>query len=486
MLRPTVTRHLLLFHWALVICHWSFAESPRDSAPPNVLFIAIDDLNACLEGMGGETTVATPHTNRLARSGTLFTNAHCAAPACNPSRVAVMTGLAPATSGLYLNQQDWRESERLQKVTTLPQHFKNHGYKTLGGGKLYHAASLNPKMFAGYIDTRPWDDYFPAKGTQLAPEVVPDQIPTNGSPDQYRGYMDWAALDIDNAEMGDAKVVAWAEEQLSQPHDQPLFLAVGIYRPHIPWYTPKKYFDLHPLDQIELPEIRPNDLDDVPAAGQDMARRHWHEWIAGNGKWAEAVQGYSASVSFTDDMVGRLLTALNQGPLAENTVIVLWSDHGYHLGQKEHWEKFALWEQTTRVPLIVAAPGKFQTGRLSAQAVSLLDIYPTLAELCGIPSNEPLDGSSLTPLMRDPDQTTGRSVVITQGFENHAVRSQDWRYIRYADGSEELYDQRTDPKNFHNLADQSNYASIKSRLAADLPAVNSPIDPIRESALRKR
>ncbi|GAB5560498.1 MAG: sulfatase [Synoicihabitans sp.] len=453
---------------------------------PNVLFIAIDDLNACLESMNGETTIATPNINRLAQQGTLFTNAHCAAPACNPSRVAVMTGLAPATSGLYLNQQDWRESERLQTVTTLPQHFKNHGYKTLGGGKLYHAASLNPKMFAGYIDTRPWDDYFPAVGTQLAPEVVPDHIPTNGSPDQYRGYMDWAALDIEPAEMGDAKVVSWAEQQLARTHNQPLFLAVGIYRPHIPWYTPRQYFDQHPLDEIEFPEILPNDLDDVPAAGQAMARRHWHEWIASNDKWAEAIQGYNASVSFTDDMVGRLLTALQNGPLAENTVIVLWSDHGYHLGQKETWEKFALWEQTTRVPLIVAAPGKFEVGVSSAAAVSLLDIYPTLNELCGLPTEESLDGTSLVSLMHDPVQATNRAIVITHGRENHAVRSADWRYIRYADGSEELYDQRTDPKNFHNLAVLSDYAAIKSQLANHLPSFDAPIDPVRESPLRKR
>lgn len=474
-------RSTFVLFWTFAISCWSFAAL----SPPNVLFIAIDDLNACLEGMKGETTVSTPNINRLARQGTLFTNAHCAAPACNPSRVAVMTGLAPATSGLYLNAQDWRESERLKDVTTLPQHFKNHGYKTLGGGKLYHAASLNPKMFAGYIDTRPWDDYFPAKGTQLAPEIVPDQIPTNGNPKHYRGYMDWAPLDIEPDEMGDAKVISWAEQQLAQTHDQPLFLAVGIYRPHIPWYTPRQYFDQHPLNEIQLPEIEPNDLDDVPSAGQTMARRHWHEWIADNDKWAEAIQGYNASVSFTDDMVGRLIAALENGPLAENTVIVLWSDHGYHLGQKETWEKFALWEQTTRVPLIVATPGEAQAGQSTAAAVSLLDIYPTLAELCDIPSGEPLDGTSLVPLLHDPQQTSDRAVVITHGRENHAVRSAHWRYIRYADGSEELYDQRQDPKNFTNLANSTDHASTIRSLAAHLPSLDALADPSRESPLRK-
>lgn len=250
---------------------------------------------------------------------------------------------------------------------------------------------------------------------------------------------------------------------------------------HLPCPTPSR-----PLSEIELPETRPNDLDVVPAAGQAMARRHWHERMQENEKWAEAVQGYNASVSFADDMVGRLLTALENGPLADNTVIVLWTDHGYHLGQKEHWEKFALWEQTTRVPLIIVAPGKFTAGNVCAEAVSLLDIYPTLNELCGIPSSAELDGVSLTPLLQNPHQTTGRAVVITQGFQNHAVRSDHWRYIRYADDFEELYDQQADPKNFTNLARNPAYAAIKRELAFHLPQANASPDPAKESDLRKR
>ena len=294
---------------------------------PNVLFIAIDDLNTCPEGFNGETTVHTPNITRLADMGVRFTNAHCAAPACNPSRASVMTGLAPATTGVYLNSQDWRENKILKDRTTLPQHFKNNGYKTQGGGKLYHAASLSGGMYEGYLDPRPWDEYFPSKNRQMPKEVAPPRIPANGNPMFYNGHMDWAALDIDTNEMADAKVVSWAEKQLSKKHDQPLFLAVGIYRPHIPWWTPKEYFEKHPIEEIVLPEVIEDDLADVPEAGRAMRKQGWHKWTVENGKWEEAVRGYNASVSFTDDMIGRLLKALEDGPLAKNTIIVFWSDH---------------------------------------------------------------------------------------------------------------------------------------------------------------
>jgi arylsulfatase A-like enzyme len=440
---------------------------------PNVLFIAVDDLNACLDSMDGETTVHTPNINALASRGVLFTNAHCAAPGCNSSRTSVMTGLAPSTSGIYHNGQDWRQIESLWERTTLPQNFKNNGYETLGGGKLYHAHTFNRKGYTGHIDPRPWDEYFPSKERQLPEEVVPEDRPVNGNKEFYGGHYDWAALDIEPEEMADAQTVSWAEDHLSQEHDAPLFLAVGIYRPHAPWYTPKSCFEKYPLADVVLPEVVENDLDDIPEAGQAMARRPWHAWMVENDKWAEAVQAYNASVSFTDDMIGRLLAALDEGPLADNTIIVLWSDHGYHLGQKEHWEKFALWEQTTRVPLIVVAPGGLSSGSICDQAVSLLDMYPTLAELCEIPVSETFDGVSLVPLLQDPTQQTGRSIVCTQGFNNHAVRSDRWRYIRYADGSEELYDHETDPQEFHNLAAQVEYASVKQELSDWLPMHNA-------------
>jgi arylsulfatase A-like enzyme len=461
----------------ILACSGTLAAKPSVEAPLNVIFIAVDDLNTSPVLFEGELQVETPNIDRLARKGVRFTNAHCAAPACNPSRASVISGIAPFTSGVYLNRQDWRENVMLKDWETLPQHFQKNGYKTLGGGKIYHAHSLNKDAFAGFLDPRYWDAYYPSKEQQMPIELAPEQFPVNGNEKFYNGYFDWDAMDIEDDEMADAKVVRWAEEQLSQAHDKPLFLAVGIYRPHVPWWTPAKYFDIHPIDEIVLPEVLENDLDDVPSAGQKMARRHWQAWMVENNKWEEAVQAYFASVSFADEMIGRLLTALENGPMAKNTVIVLWTDHGYHLGQKEHWEKFALWEQTTRVPLILAAPGKFKANKACAEAVSLLDIYPTLSELCGTEAPVGLDGFSLVPLMKNPSRKTGRAVVCTQGFQNHAVRSYKWRYIRYKDGSEELYDQVNDPKNFHNLAKLEQYASIKGKLAKWLPKEDAPEHP---------
>ncbi len=467
--------HLGKFFTIAVVVLSTVAES---SPKPNVLFIAIDDLNTCPEGFDGETTVSTPNLSRLASMGVRFTNAHCAAPACNPSRASVMTGLAPATTGVYLNTHDWRSNQVLVNRTTLPQHFQNNGYRTLGGGKLYHGSTLSDGMsHEGYLNPKPWDAYFPSKTQQFPQEVEPERRPMNGSSKQYRGYMDWAPLDIETSEMGDAKVVAWAESQLSRTHDKPLFLAVGIYRPHIPWWTPREYFERHPLESVALPKVVEDDLSDVPEAGRAMRKQGWHDWMEANGKWREAVQGYNASVSFTDDMVGRLLDALEKGPHADNTIVVLWSDHGYHLGQKEHWEKFALWEQTTRVPLIVAAPGSFRSGASCSEPVSLLDLYPTLNELCDMPLPTKLDGRSLVPLLENPDQTTGRAIICTQGFGNHAVRSADWRYIRYADGSEELYDQVQDARNFYNLAADARFESVKRELATWLPESNAEPHP---------
>ncbi|MCM8531753.1 MAG: sulfatase [Lentisphaeraceae bacterium] len=448
--------------------------SSQAAERPNVLFIAIDDLNDWVGCLGGNSQAITPHIDQLASRGTLFTNAHCAAPACNPSRTSVLTGISPATSGVYLNWQDWRQANNLKGIITLPEHFKNNGYKVVGGGKVYHAASLSPKGFTGLIDGDAWDEYFPSKNKQLAEEVLPEKFPLNGSKKFYRGFFDWAPLEIEDDEMGDAKVVSWAEKKLAKKHDKPLFMAVGIYRPHIPWYTPKSHFDKFPNKELKLPDTKGNDLGDVPELGKKMARRSWQNWMKGNGKWQGAVQAYLASMHFTDTMVGRLLKALDNGPMADNTVVVLWSDHGYHLGHKEHWEKFTLWEQATRVPLIVMTPGN-KSGEQVSSPVSLLDIYPTLADACGLNFPKHLEGVSL--LKTIASSSSDRAVVTTQGRNNHAVRSKYWRYIKYEDGTEELYDHRVDPKEYDNVAALSENKEVIQSLSKWLPKLNAPMHP---------
>jgi len=451
----------------VVLIFPSCINQEKSRIQPNVLFIAIDDLNDWVGCLNGYPGLKTPNIDFLAERGVLFTNAHCAAPGCNASRTALMTGISPTTSGVYHNEDDWRSMVTLADAVTLPENFSAHGYKVIGGGKIFHAYSWWENK-QGFNNPDCWDEYFPSKSMQMPDEVVPENKPVNTKLDFYDGNFDWAPMDIDDSLMADAKVVVWAEEQLSRTHDKPLFMAVGLYRPHVPWYVPQSYFDQHPLEQIVLPDIMDNDLEDIPPAGQAMARQDWHQWITESGQWKEAVQGYLASISFTDAMLGRVITALDEGPLSDNTIIVLWTDHGYHLGHKEHWEKFALWEQTTHVPLIIVDQ-HYKKSRQCSQAVSLLDIYPTLAELCGHYMPDSLEGESLVPLLHNPELQTGRAVITTHGEGNHAVQDTRFRYIRYDDGSEELYDHVLDPSEFSNLAGASEYDSIIRVLSAWIP-----------------
>ena len=467
-----------------VLTKATFADDAGNPQPPNVLFIAVDDLNDHCLGLHPNAAAITPHLEQLASRGVLFTNAHCAAPVCNPSRVSVMTGLSPATSGIYANNQDWRQTDSLKSITTLPQHFRNNGYKVMGGGKLYHAANLSEKMLEGYLDARPWDEYFPSKQRQLADDYVPPQRSVNGSNKFYGDRFDWDALEIPNEEMGDGKVVAWAEQKLSQEHDKPLFLAVGIYRPHIPWYTPKEWFEKYPHAKIKLPVDPAADLRDIPETAVNTAKRSWHQWLVDHQKWDDATQAYLASVSFADAMVGRLIKSLDSGPLAKNTIVVLWSDHGYHLGHKEHWEKRVLWNQATHVPLIVVDKRLSKTsGSRCDRPVSLLDLYPTLTDLCDLDPPSHLEGKSLRPLLLNPSATSDRTVVTTYKYQNHSVRSQHWRYIRYSDGSEELYDHRTDPLERKNVANVDTHDAVKQKLAGSLPKTNKRLAPSLSSLL---
>jgi arylsulfatase A-like enzyme len=273
--------------------------------------------------------------------------------------------------------------------------------------------------------------------------------------------------------MGDAKVADWVSGQLQQEHDKPFFLACGIYRPHLPWYVPKKYFDMHPLDEVALPVTKEDDLDDIPAAGRAMVRRSDHRRVVNNDKWREAVQAYLACVSFADACVGRVIEALEASACRDNTLVVLWSDHGWHLGEKLHWRKFALWEEATRNALVFAGPG-IAPGQRCEAPVNLIDIYPTLIDCCGLGPREGLDGLSLKPLIENPDAPWERPSLTTHMHMNHALRTRRWRYIRYKDGSEELYDHSVDKLEWTNLAADPAYADIKRDLGAWLQKTNAP------------
>ncbi|MHC4995585.1 MAG: sulfatase [Planctomycetota bacterium] len=462
----------------VVVAGALFNPSPAfaaDSEKPNVLFIAVDDLNDWVSALGGHPQGRTPNIDRLAERGMLFTNAHCSAPVCNASRTSLLFGVRPSTSGVYTNAHDWRRMGFFKNIPSLPMHFKNSGYKTLRTGKMFHAHTFNNRAYTGHSQPEAWHDGWPSKSQQMPYEQQPPSWPLSGSK-FYGGYFDWGPLDTNDESMADRQVVAWAQQQMMQPHDQPVFLAVGIYRPHVPWWNPREYFDAFPLKDLQLPVIPPaklgRDLDDVGPRGLEIARQTWHAWIEETDQWEKAVQAYLASMLFCDKMIGLLLDTLDRSPMADNTVIVLWSDHGYHHGEKEHWEKYSLWDDATRVPFIVVAPRVTQPNTRSHQPVSLLDIYPTLVELCGLDKPSHLEGQSVVPLLKDPSLKTGRAVVTTESLNSHGVRGERWRYIRYPDGSEELYDHASDPHEWTNLAGDTEYDEIKAEFAGWIPRVN--------------
>lgn len=439
-------------------------------AKPNVLFIAVDDLNDWIGVLGGHPQARTPHIDRLAKRGLLFQHAYCAAPACNPSRVALLTGIRPSTSGVYHNSQPWRPV--LKDAVTLPRHFMKHGYRVTGGGKIFHGR---------YKDPASWEHYEPSPGDpKPGPDVLRD-------PRSRSGGIVWGELEAADADMGDYAVVSWAIEELNRKHDRPFFLACGIYRPHMPWQVPRRYYDMFPLEDVVLPEVPEDDLEDVPRAGVSMARpRGDHAKILETGNWKRAVRAYLASIAFADAQVGRLLDALDRSAHKDDTLVVLWGDHGWHLGEKKHWRKFALWEEATRAPLIFVVPGLTQPGRVCGHPVDFMNIYPTLADLCGLPVDDALEGVSLKPLLANPDTAWDRPALTTHGRNNHALRWRPWRYIRYADGTEELYDHERDPGEWTNLAGDPRHADVMQSLRARLPGLNAPDAPAENPRARTR
>jgi arylsulfatase A-like enzyme len=445
------------------------ASTAGPAGKPNVLFIAIDDLNDWVGCLGGYPGVKTPNIDRLAARGVLFTKAYCAAPVCNPSRASLMTGIRPSTSGVYENQQPMRDAPLLKDAITMPQHFMAHGYRVVGGGKIYHG---------GYPDPQSWQEYFPSQQRTQPGNPQPEQRPANGIPGAAN--FDWAPLDVPESEMGDMKTAEWVSKELARRHDKPFFLACGIFRPHLPWYTPQKYFDMYPLDRIALPVVKEDDLDDVPAEGRRLALRSGdHKKVSDHQQWKKGVQAYLASISFADACVGRVLDALDQSAYAKNTIVVLWSDHGWHLGEKLHWRKFALWEEATRNVFAIAAPGVTKPSTTCARTVSSMDLYPTLIELCGLAPKKELEGVSLTPLLKNPGAKWDRPALTTYERGNHTVRSERWRYIRYHDGGEELYDHDKDEMEWTNLAAKPELSKVKQELAKWLPETDAPDSPKR-------
>lgn len=441
---------------------------------PNVLFIALDDLNDWVKVLDPNAPIQTPNIERLAKRGTVFTKAYCASAACNPSRTAILTGLRPSTTGVYGNKTDWRKA--LPDAVTLPQHFMAHGYRAEGAGKIFH------HHYGGaFHDKASFNDFLMMPDPPDAP--MPEKK-LNGLVKYGSRNTDWGPWPANEADAIDVRTADYVIKSLKKKHGKPFFLAAGIFRPHMPFFAPQRFFNIYPRGDITMPKIFEKDLDDLPSGARTLLKtkkwffRELMEIEAKSpGTWKEAVRAYQASATFADSQVGRILDALDKSDYAENTIIVLWSDHGYHLGEKEHWEKFALWEKTNHIPFIIVAPGVTRHGTRCTRPVSLIDIYPTLIELCGLESKPELDGISLVPLLQNPDATWKRPALMTYQMGNHAVRDQRWRYIRYADGTEELYYHDNDPYEWYNVADDPKNSKIISRLKQWLPATEAPPAP---------
>ncbi|MGY8642593.1 MAG: sulfatase-like hydrolase/transferase [Verrucomicrobiales bacterium] len=456
---PTITnlRFFLLFLTALLWIQVARAQDPSEAARPSVLFLNIDDWNDWNSVLKGHPQAITPNLERFAERSVTFTRAICSSPVCFPSRTSLFSGLHPSRTGAKSNSnggKPWRSY--IPDAVTLPKHFSARGWTTVGIGKNLHNG-----------DRAEFDQY---SARNMEPKPIPKTYRNINSSGR------WGVAAVPTTEMPDYISVSKAIESLEANHDS-LFLSLGIYRPHVPWVVPQEYFDRHPLENLVMPEHVVDDLDDLPERFKTMAHNPakfgpgYHDKLKAKGYDREKVQAYLACVNFADEQVGRILDAWHASPHAESGYVVLWSDHGYQLGEKEGWSKMKPWYDSARVNLMIAGPG-LPKGVLCDKAVSLLDLYPTLIELLDLPAPpQPLAGNSLVPLLKNPQTDWDKPVLMSSeadGIRYDVVLNNDYRMTRFATGETELYKLDNDPHEFTNLADDPDYAGIINELSQHL------------------
>ncbi|NDV61497.1 sulfatase [Puniceicoccales bacterium CK1056] len=443
----------------------AFAEA---SGPPNIVMIAIDDMNDWTGFLGGHPQAITPNMDSLSKKGVNFPNAQCPAPGCSPSRNAILYGVEPFNSGLYAFYGHSIHDELIEKYTSLPEFLMENGYETFGAGKIHHGSREFPQE---------WSDYH--KPTRHKLKMDMEQLYQVGG--DFKTSFGPTLNPYE--EHPDHKVATYGVEVLSKKHEKPFFLAVGLVKPHLPFLAPQDFFDLYP-DPVDPPRILEDDIDDIPWVGKSFIKRRDNNQFNQDNAWDRVRRAYLACISWVDYNVGRVLEALEESEYADNTIVVLWSDHGYALGEKGHFRKFALWEDTTHVPFIIWDTREHcaDEGRTVKDGVSLINIYRTLAELIGNKTPEYVDGYSLVPQLKDPSAPVAGPSICTWGRGNYTIRDTDFRYIRYFDGSEELYAHLDDPDEWTNLADNPDFASVKERMSAFLPKEEAPLwtDEIQE------
>ena len=445
------------------------STEPQKQKQPNVLFIVVDDLNDWIGCLGGHPQAQTPNMDRLAAKGTLFTNAHVQAPLSNPSRSSVLTGMRPSSTGIYGLEPGLRSIDATRNCVSLPQYFSKQGYFTAAYGKIFHDGAIPKEIQKNELDVWGPAPSIPLPTKRLVQSTIPERA------------MDWGIFPEDDRDQADWITADNAIAQLkSRPMDKPFFLAAGFRLPHVPCFASQKWFDMYPPEsEIQLPPYLANDRADVPFFAWYL---HWNlpeprlSWLKANNQWHNLVRSYLASTTFMDSQIGRLMDALDESGEASNTVIVLWSDNGWHIGEKDITGKNSLWKHSTHIPLIFAGPG-VSKGKRCAQPAELLDIYPSLVDLCNLPKKADIEGHSLKPQMKNPNTKRIWPAITTANQNNHAVVTDKWRFIQYADGSQELYNEQNDPNEWKNLASEAKYKKIIDDLIKWLPKKNLPLAP---------
>ncbi len=459
-------------------------KTAQSVSPPNVIFFALDDLNEWINPLGYDQAI-TPNLNRLANAGVTFTNAHAPSTYCAPSRTAIFTGLQASTTGCYGNEIyhfDFPDLVPLQVA------FKEAGYNAWGAGKLFHHRG-------GYVDLRGWNEYFARTqeikdsgyemGAFGSDYLYPDPYPY--SP-YYRetnkeitggAFLEWGPIPDSLEDSMKATInTNWVVDILKQNHEKPFFIGLGLYHPHYPNYAPQKYFDMYDLEKIQLPEHDLAHLDDLPPniRNQMLNRRRNHlEVLLDHGIYKDAVRAYLAAVTYADAMLGRVLDALEESDYKDNTIVIMWSDHGYHLGEKGQWGKHTLWRETSRVPLIISGADLAKDKKVET-TVGLIDLYPTLIELCDLPQQHQMDGVSLASILKNPETAEDRDLFIPGHIrEGYAVVNSNYRYIKYEKSiGQEFYNLKEDPYEYKNLAGEQKYESIIQEMKKVVPTTFSP------------
>lgn len=456
---------------------------------PNVLFIAIDDLNDWIGCFGGNTQVKTPNFDRFnANGGMVMFNAHSPGTVCCPSRSALLTGAHAYKTGVYGNTNNLKHAPNAKDLITLPEYFSQHGYHSLSMGKIFHKHPAPGDKPPEKNDAGQWafDEWHKNLGG-VGP--VSKERPVNGLPnlpDEKMSYhykaFDWGpTVGNDETRMTDYLTAEWAAGQLQKrDFDKPFFMAIGFSKPHLTWYVPQKYFDMYPLDTIQVPETVYDDLDDIVDNNGKPIYEPSSAWLRAEkfGRHNEAVRAYLATISFVDDCLGVLMDGLENSRYADNTIVMLWGDHGWYLGEKLRYGKTQLWQEATRVPLMVKVPGVTPDNRRCTGLVNLIDLYPTLVDLCGLPPNPKNDGRSFAKLLHHPDMQWNFPTLTTDGYRDHRIFDGRYSYINHGGGrAEQLYDHEVDPMEWNNLASNPEYASIKTRLRQLLPESDEPEGP---------